>query len=93
MIVPLFDLDFDQSEEDAVIAVLRSKWISMGSKTKEFEELFSSAHGVKHGIAVSNCTVALHLAFYILLSLHVNRLGMLYHVLFQMRVCHVTFHM
>ena len=66
MEVPLFNLDFGEEEETAVLSVLRSKWISMGPKTKEFEKLFAKAHGVKHGVALSNCTVALHLALQIL---------------------------
>jgi len=60
--VPLFDLNFDSKEEEAVIEVIRSKWISAGKKTKEFENAFAKLIGVKHAIAVSNCTAALHLA-------------------------------
>jgi dTDP-4-amino-4,6-dideoxygalactose transaminase len=59
---PLFDLNFDSREEQAVIDVLKSKWISTGPKTAEFEEKFSEMFNVKHSIALSNCTVALHLA-------------------------------
>ncbi len=61
--VPLADLDFDQQEEEAVLAVLRSKWLTMGSETQAFEEAFAAYIGVKHAFAVSNCTVALHLAY------------------------------
>ena len=60
--IPLFDLNFGQEEEDAAIEVLRSKWISMGSKTKEFEERYAALHHSKHAVAVANCTAALHLA-------------------------------
>jgi dTDP-4-amino-4,6-dideoxygalactose transaminase len=60
--IPLFDLNFDESEEKAVINTLRSKWISTGPKTLEFERKFSSLLNIKHSIALSNCTVALHLA-------------------------------
>lgn len=60
--IPLFDLNFDDHEENAVIKTLRSKWISTGPKTVEFENKFSSFLNVKHSIALSNCTVALHLA-------------------------------
>lgn len=59
---PLFDLNFDSREEQAVIDVLKSKWISTEPKTAEFEEKFSEMFNVKHSIALSNCTVALHLA-------------------------------
>jgi dTDP-4-amino-4,6-dideoxygalactose transaminase len=60
--IPLFDLNFDEAEERAVLEVLRSKWISTGPKTQEFEEKFSQMLGVKHAVALANCTVALHLA-------------------------------
>ncbi len=60
--IPLFDLNFDAKEENAVLEVLRSKWISTGPKTIEFENKFSNMLDVKHAIAVTNCTVSLHLA-------------------------------
>ena len=34
--IPLFDLNFDHAEEDAVIKTLRSKWISTGPATAAF---------------------------------------------------------
>ena len=60
--IPLFELNFDEAEEKAVTETLRSKWLSTGPKTSEFEQNFSSALGAKHAVALSNCTVALHLA-------------------------------
>jgi dTDP-4-amino-4,6-dideoxygalactose transaminase len=60
--IPLFDLNFDQAEEQAVLACLRSKWISTGPRTADFERTFSEMCGGAHAIALSNCTVALHLA-------------------------------
>lgn len=60
--VPLFALDYGKDEEDAVLGVLRSKWLTMGEETKSFEVEFARYIGVKHAIAVSNCTAALHLA-------------------------------
>jgi dTDP-4-amino-4,6-dideoxygalactose transaminase len=64
--IPLFDLNFDKAEEDAVLDVIRSKWISTGPKTEEFESLFAEKLVVKHALALSNCTVALHLAMKLL---------------------------
>ncbi|MBA4317785.1 MAG: DegT/DnrJ/EryC1/StrS family aminotransferase, partial [Flavobacterium sp.] len=64
--IPLFDLNFDLEEEKAVCEVIRSKWISTGPKTAEFENKFSELIGVKHSVALANCTVALHLAMKIL---------------------------
>ena len=65
-IIPLFDLNFDQAEEDAIVSTLRSKWISTGPKTAEFENNFASLLNTKHAIALSNCTAALHLAMKLL---------------------------
>jgi len=64
--IPLFDLNFGKEEESAIIEVLKSKWISMGDKTKEFEQRFAELLGVKHAIAVTNCTAALHMAMVVL---------------------------
>lgn len=64
--IPLFDLNFGIEEETAAIEVIRSKWISMGPKTKAFEDRFAFMHESKHAIAVTNCTAALHLSLRIL---------------------------
>ena len=34
--IPLFDLDYDELEKNAVNEVLESKWLSSGAKTKWF---------------------------------------------------------
>lgn len=60
--VPLADLDYGSEEETAVLKVLRSKWLTMGAITQEFEAQYAQMLGVKHSIAVSNATEALHLA-------------------------------
>lgn len=60
--IPLFDLNFDEAEENAVVETMRSKWISTGPKTAEFEIKFAQMLNVKYSVALSNCTVALHLA-------------------------------
>ncbi len=60
--VPLADLNYGEEEERAVVDVLRSRWLTMGSVTQRFEEEFAAYLGVKHALAVSNATVALHLA-------------------------------
>lgn len=64
--VPLFDLNFDEREEEAVIETIKSKWISTGPKCSEFEERFADALTAKYALATSNCTVALHLALEVL---------------------------
>jgi dTDP-4-amino-4,6-dideoxygalactose transaminase len=60
--VPLADLDYGQEEEAAVLRVLRSKWLTMGAITQEFEAEYTKLTGSKYAIAVSNATEALHLA-------------------------------
>jgi len=60
--IPLFDLNFGKEEEDAIIDTLRSKWISTGPKTTEFENKFAAMLNTQHAVALTNCTVALHLA-------------------------------
>lgn len=60
--VPLADLDYGDEEIKAVTDVLRSKWLTMGEITQNFEEEFAKMCGSKHAVAVSNATQALHLA-------------------------------
>jgi len=43
--------------------VLRSGWLTMGPRTQAFEEAFAAHLGVRHAVAVSSCTAALHLAY------------------------------
>ncbi len=60
--VPLADVTLGSEEIDAVTAVLRSGWLSMGPETRRFEEEFARFFAVPHALAVANGTVALHLA-------------------------------
>jgi dTDP-4-amino-4,6-dideoxygalactose transaminase len=60
--VPLADLSYDEQETQAVLEVLHSRWLTMGAVTQQFEEQFAQLVGVRHALAVSNATVALHLA-------------------------------
>lgn len=61
--IPLFDLDFGKEEEDAVVEVVKSKWLTSGPKTKEFEEKFASFLGEDiKCCALANGTAALHCA-------------------------------
>ena len=58
----LADIDFGVEEEQAVVDVLRSKWLTMGARTADFERQFAATVGAAHAVAVNNCTAALHLA-------------------------------
>ncbi len=60
--VPLSDIDFGPKEEQAVLQVLQSRWLTMGGVTQQFEQEFAEYLQVKHAIAVTNATAALHLA-------------------------------
>ena len=64
--IPLFKLNFDEAEEQAVLDTIRSKWISIGPRCDEFEKLFAEMLSVKHAVSLSNCTDALHLALRVL---------------------------
>lgn len=64
--IPLFDLNFDHEEEEAILETIRSKWISTGPKCQEFESDFEKLLNVKHAISLDNCTNALHLALKLL---------------------------
>lgn len=52
----------DQEDIEAVAEVLASGMIAQGEKVKEFEEAMARFVGVRHGVAVSSGTSALHLA-------------------------------
>ena len=59
---PLSDIDLGKEEEQKVLRVLRSRWLSMGPVTERFERAFSDYLGGGYATAVSNGTAALHLA-------------------------------
>ena len=59
---PLSDIDLGKEEEQEVLKVLRSRWLSTGPVTARFERAFSESLGGGYAIAVSNGTAALHLA-------------------------------
>ncbi len=64
--IPLFKLNFDNTEEEAVLETLRSKWISTGPKCEIFERKFSEMLDVRYAVSLSNCTDSLHLALKVL---------------------------
>ena len=61
--IPVADPDIGEEEERAVLEVVHSGWISSQSPyVKLFEKEFAEWIGIRHAIAVSNGTVAIHLA-------------------------------
>ncbi len=49
-------------EEQAVLRVLRSGWLTTGKEALAFEKEFAAALGVRHALAVNSATAGLHLA-------------------------------
>ena len=49
-------------ELEALKAPIQTGWLTSGPKVSEFEKEFSEIHNVKHAIAVTSATTALHLA-------------------------------
>lgn len=61
--IPLFDVRFTPAEIAEVTATLQSGWLTMGPRTQQFEEAFADHLGVRHAVALSSGTSALHLAY------------------------------
>lgn len=52
----------EEDDEQGVLETLRSGWLAMGPKTKQFEKELAAYVGAPHCVAVNSCTAALHLA-------------------------------
>jgi dTDP-4-amino-4,6-dideoxygalactose transaminase len=61
--VPLTDIAMAEEDVQAVIACLESGWLTMGPRTKAFEEALGAFVDSPHAMTVSSGTAALHLAF------------------------------
>ena len=64
--IPFFKPNITQEEEDAVLEVLRSGWLTTGQKTTDFENAFKHYTGARHALALNSCTAALHLSLEVL---------------------------
>lgn len=60
--VPLTDVAMPEQDVQAVLDCLRSGWLTMGPRTRAFEEALAAYVGSPHAITVSSGTAALHLA-------------------------------
>jgi dTDP-4-amino-4,6-dideoxygalactose transaminase len=58
VMIPWLGEDEAKAAADAVL----SGWVAQGPRVAEFERAFAERIGAEHGIAVSSCTAALHLA-------------------------------
>jgi len=61
MKIPLARPDITNLERKAVLEVLRTPYLSLGPKLKEFEERIAKFTGVKYAVGVNSGTSALHL--------------------------------
>lgn len=68
--IPLFQLNYDEHEIQAVTQTIRSGWISMGPKCIELELQFARMMNSDYALSFSSCTAALHIA---LLSLGIGQ--------------------
>jgi len=57
--IPYYQPWIDDRELVQVTEVIKANWVSEGAKTREFEDRIAALFGVKHALAVSNCTAGL----------------------------------
>lgn len=59
--IPLLRPWIDDDEIAEVVAVLKSGWVSQGTKVQQFEEQIAQLFGAPHVVATNSATSALHL--------------------------------
>ncbi|MCS7481298.1 DegT/DnrJ/EryC1/StrS family aminotransferase [Umezawaea endophytica] len=64
--IPVMRPVLGEEEAQAAAEAVRSGWVAQGPRVASFEEAFSARVGARHGVAVSSCTTALHLAVHLL---------------------------
>ncbi|MFC1411662.1 DegT/DnrJ/EryC1/StrS family aminotransferase [Streptacidiphilus sp. N1-12] len=64
--VPVMIPWLGEEEAKAASDAVLSGWVAQGPRVAEFERAFAERVGAEHGIAVSSCTTALHLALVVL---------------------------
>lgn len=60
--LPFHVPEIDDEDIEAVVSVLRSGWLTTGSKARQFEQEFAAKVGARYAVALNSCTAALHLA-------------------------------
>jgi len=61
MKIPLARPDITEQEIEAVVAVLRTPYLSLGPKVEDLEKRLAEYAGVRYAVAVNSGTSALHL--------------------------------
>ena len=60
--IPYGRQDISQADIDAVVAVLRSDWLTQGPVVPSFEQAVAAKVRARHAVAVNSATSALHIA-------------------------------
>jgi dTDP-4-amino-4,6-dideoxygalactose transaminase len=60
--VPFARPSIGSEEEEAVLSVMRSGWLTTGEVTARFEAEFAAVVGARHALALNSATAGLHLA-------------------------------
>lgn len=60
--IPYGRQSLDQSDIDAVVAVLQSDWLTQGPTIERFEQAMAQRCQADFAVAVCNATAALHIA-------------------------------
>ncbi|MFI5937449.1 DegT/DnrJ/EryC1/StrS family aminotransferase [Actinoplanes sp. NPDC051494] len=64
--IPVMIPMLGEEEAQAAAEAVRSGWVAQGPRVARFEQEFAATVGAGHGVAVSSCTTALHLALVVL---------------------------
>jgi dTDP-4-amino-4,6-dideoxygalactose transaminase len=64
--IPVIRPLLGEEEAEAAAETVRSGWVAQGPRVAEFEAAFAESIEAGHGVALSSCTTALHLALHVL---------------------------
>lgn len=66
MTIPVMKPWLGEEEAAAAAAAVASGWVAQGPRVADLEREIAAITGAVHGVALSSCTTALHLALYLL---------------------------